>query len=79
MKEVARRIDPGAEVYLFGSVAEGTHTLSSDIDVLVVTTAEPAELLKELWLAGVGDPFEVHVQPHRMLKLYARRSRLIRV
>ena len=66
-------------MYLFGSVAEGDYTLSSDIDVLVITTAEPADLLKELWLAGVKEPFEVHVQPPSMLELYARRGRLIRV
>lgn len=27
----------GAEVYLFGSYAEGTHTLESDVDVVVVS------------------------------------------
>ena len=34
IEEVAREFDPGAEVYLFGSVAEGRRTFSSDIDVL---------------------------------------------
>ena len=28
-----------AEVYLFGSYAEGTHTLESDVDIVVVSSA----------------------------------------
>jgi predicted nucleotidyltransferase len=35
--DVVRGLDGDAEVYLFGSVAEGRYLLSSDIDVLVVT------------------------------------------
>ncbi|WP_243676263.1 nucleotidyltransferase domain-containing protein [Vulcanisaeta distributa] len=41
IKEVVRSIDPDAEVYLFGSVAENRYVLSSDIDVLVITNADP--------------------------------------
>jgi len=63
IKEVAREFDPGAEVYLFGSVAEGRHTFSSDIDVLIVTKANPAELLRELWRAGVKDPLRYTSSP----------------
>lgn len=48
IKEVAKSIDPSAEVYLFGSVAEGRHILSSDIDVLIVTTADPGAVLEKL-------------------------------
>lgn len=79
IKEVAKSLDPNAEVYLFGSVAEGRHVLSSDIDVLVVTTADPPVVLERLWRAGIGPPFEVHVRPPEALPLYQKRSRLVRV
>ena len=48
IKSVVRSIDPNAEVYLFGSVAENRHTLSSDIDVLVITNADPGIVLEKL-------------------------------
>ena len=37
VKEVVRRFLPAAEVYLYGSVARGTHGAESDYDFLVVT------------------------------------------
>ena len=37
VKEVITAYDPGAEVYLFGSVVRGDYTAASDIDILVVT------------------------------------------
>ena len=79
IKEVAKSLDPEAEVYLFGSVAEGRHVLSSDIDVLVVTAADPPVVLERLWRAGIGPPFEVHVRPPDVLPLYQRRGKLIRI
>lgn len=60
---MAKSIDPNAEVYLFGSVAEGRHLLSSDIDVLAITAADPGLVLERLWRAGIGDPFKIHVSP----------------
>ena len=77
--EVVKRLDPSSEVYLFGSVAEGRYLLSSDIDVLVVTDASPGKVLAELWLAGIGDPFEVHVVTKDAVEVYGRRSKLVRV
>ncbi len=71
-------MDPSAEVFLFGSVAEGRHTYSSDIDVLVVTNLEPARVHFELWEAGIREPFEIHVQPKEMVPLYRRRARLVK-
>ena len=60
MKTV-KELDKDAELYLFGSVAEGKHLLSSDIDILVVTDLPPAEVLSALWNQGIKDPFEIHV------------------
>ena len=76
---VVKQLDPEAEVYLFGSVAEGRYNLSSDIDVLVVTEEEPPRVIAELVRRGVGDPFEIHVVRQRYVKAYAERSRLVRV
>jgi len=77
--DVVKRLDPSSEVYLFGSVAEGRYLLSSDIDVLVVTDASPGKVLAELWLASMGDPFEVHVVTKDAVEVYRRRSKLVRV
>jgi len=74
-----REIDPRAEAYLFGSVAEGKHLLSSDIDILVVSDKDPALILAELWRHGFKDPFEIHVVTRSMLEAYRRRARLIRI
>jgi hypothetical protein len=71
--------DPCAEVYLFGSVAEGHYTYSSDIDVLIVTDRGVEEVLPRLWEAGIRDPFEIHVRPRSMLEQYRRRDKLIRI
>ena len=76
---VVKQLDPEAEVYLFGSVAEGRYNLSSDIDVLVVTEEEPPRVIAELVKRGVGDPFEIHVVRQRYVQTYAERSRLVRV
>ena len=47
-KRVVYGLDPEAEVYLFGSVAEGRSNLSSDIHVLIVTKMDPAKVHLEL-------------------------------
>jgi predicted nucleotidyltransferase len=79
IKEKMLEIDPCAEVYLFGSVAEGRYTYSSDIDVLIVTDKSVEEVLPRLWEAGVSDPFEIHVRSRSMLEQYRRRGKLIRI
>jgi predicted nucleotidyltransferase len=45
VKEQVLKLFPGAEVYLFGSVARGRYTAASDIDVLVVTDVSDWELV----------------------------------
>ncbi|MDH5815187.1 MAG: nucleotidyltransferase domain-containing protein [Candidatus Nezhaarchaeales archaeon] len=77
--ETVKELDENAEVYLFGSVVEGTYTLSSDIDILVVTDQPPEEVLVKLWERGIKDPFEVHVIRREMLELYKWRSKLVKV
>ena len=79
LASVVEQIVDKAEIYLFGSVAEGRHLLSSDIDVLVVTDKPPAEVLKKLWEAGIKDPFEIHVATKEHLKLYKAKAKLTRI
>ncbi|RLF38377.1 MAG: nucleotidyltransferase domain-containing protein [Thermoplasmata archaeon] len=77
--DTVRRIDENAEAYLFGSVAEERHVLSSDIDILVVTERPPGKVLATLWERGIKEPFEVHVVSREKLKIYARRAKLLRI
>ena len=77
--EIVSILDEKAEVYLFGSVAEGRHLPSSDVDVLVVTDLPPGKVLAELWEKGIRDPFEIHVVTRKMLETYRRRATLIKV
>jgi len=77
--ETVKELDEDAEVYLFGSVAEGRHLLSSDVDVLVVTDLSPGDVLAALWKRGIDDPFEVHVVKRDALETYKARSRLIKI
>ncbi len=77
--EAVKELDEDAEVYLFGSVAEGRHLLSSDVDVLVVTDLSPGEVLAALWERGIKDPFEVHVVNREALEIYKAKSKLVKV
>ncbi|MBD3205732.1 nucleotidyltransferase domain-containing protein [Candidatus Bathyarchaeota archaeon] len=79
IKETLMSLDKDAEIYLFGSVAENTHNLSSDIDVLVITSLEPARVHLVLWEEGIREPFEIHVQPPEKLKHYTERAILRKV
>ena len=77
--ETVKRLDPNAEAYLFGSVAEGKSLVSSDIDVLVVTSLKPETVISELWRKGIEDPFEIHVVSPEQLQLYKSRAKLMKI
>lgn len=77
--QVAKKLDPEAEVYLFGSTAEGRQLLSSDIDILIVTSQPPGKVLAELWKHSIKDPFEVHVATKKQLEIYKKRAKLIKI
>jgi len=79
IKEIVSKIDPKAEVYIFGSAANNKHTYSSDIDTLIITVAQPARVHVELWKAGIKEPFEIHVQPPERADLYRRRAKLVKM
>ena len=61
IKNVARRLDPKAKTYLFGSARTDEHNYSSDIDILLITKISPAMVYSEMWKAGITEPFELHV------------------
>ncbi len=67
MKSAAKHILGEVRVYLFGSIAEGRDTPSSDIDVMVVSSRIPetagerarvvARMLEDI---GLEAPLEIH-------------------
>jgi hypothetical protein len=79
IKETVHKLDPDAEIYLFGSVAEKQHNYSSDIDVLIVTKLLPANVHAELWKAGIKEPFEIHVHTSQEAVLYRSKAKLVKV
>lgn len=79
IKDAVGKLDPKAEVYVFGSVAEKNYNYSSDIDVLIITRVHPADVHMELWKAGIKDPFETHVQTPEKIIFYKTRAKLVKV
>jgi predicted nucleotidyltransferase len=79
IKKTIHKLDPKAEVFIFGSVAEGRYNYSSDIDILIVTGVNPANVHYELWRAGIRDPFEIHVQTPEKAVFYEKRAKLVKV
>lgn len=74
VKEVVRRIDPEAEVYVFGSVVKGRYTAASDIDVLIVTkkVGYRYRMMVEVY-RKVKAPVELHVTTPEKLSSWYRR------
>lgn len=79
IKQVVKELDENGEVYLFGSVAEGEYTLSSDIDVLIITEKDPFQMRVELWRAGITEPFELHIYAPQQAEQLKRRAKLRRI
>ena len=79
LKEAVLKVDPKAGVYLFGSVADGTHTYSSDIDILVITREKRLKILSKIVEEGFVDPFEIHVRKPEEAAWYKRMVRLVRI
>lgn len=79
IKSTVHKLDPEAEVYMFGSVVTKRHSYSSDIDILVITKLYPAEVYSELWRAGIRDPFEIHARSPEEAAFYRARTKLARV
>ena len=83
---VARRLYPDARVYPIGSVAEGTFTATSDLDILMVLPRDPAprerlEAKKRIMLAAFDEglplhyPIDLHIVGPRGFERYKRYAR----
>ena len=79
IKEIAHKLDPKAEIFIFGSVVEKRYNYSSDIDILIITRLHPAVIHSELWRAGIKEPFEIHVHPPEEALYYKMRVKLMKV
>lgn len=79
IKEVVEKLDPDADIYMFGSVVEGKNNFSSDVDILIITKLYPAKIHSELWKAGIKEPFEIHVQTPDKIALYGARAKLVKI
>jgi len=74
VKEVVKRVDPGAEVYVFGSVVRGRYTGASDIDILVVTNNidRKYSIVVEAYRSTEA-PIELHVVTHEQFEKWYKR------
>ena len=73
------KIDPQAEIYLFGSVAENRYNYSSDIDVLVVSEADKLRVLEVLAEGDFLKVFETHVRRAKDAGGYKRMTKLVKI
>lgn len=74
VKEIVKRFDPEAEVYVFGSVVRGEYTGASDIDIMVVTERLDIkyDIMVEVY-REVEAPVELHVVSRRQLERWYKR------
>jgi len=79
LKETALKVDPEAKIYLFGSVAEGKHTYSSDVDVLIITERDRLEMFRALLAEEFIKFFEIHVRNPKEAWWYRRMTKLVEV
>jgi len=77
IKEIAIRMLGSCEIYIVGSYARGEHTLSSDLDILIVSDAIPERYSFEWYVSMVrkltDDPrVNIHLlNPKRLQELEA--------
>lgn len=62
VRDIIRKIDPDARVYVFGSLVRGKFTASSDIDLIVVTekVERKYEMMVRVYKASEA-PIKLHV------------------
>ncbi|MEB3859901.1 MAG: nucleotidyltransferase domain-containing protein [Desulfurococcales archaeon] len=74
VKEVIRSLDPGAEVYVFGSTVTGKYTGASDIDILVITEKieRKYEMMARAYKA-TDAPIELHIVTRKHFERWYRR------
>jgi len=70
IKETIKSMDGNGKLFLFGSTARGENILTSDIDVLILTSLNPSLVIATLRQAGFDDPFEFHVMNYNQFETY---------
>jgi predicted nucleotidyltransferase len=79
IKKTVHALDQKSEAYVFGSASQKEHNYSSDIDILIITKLRPANVLSELWKAGIKEPFEIHVHSPEKADFFKKRTKLVRI
>lgn len=74
VKNIIKNVDPGAKVYVFGSVVKGTYTGASDIDILVITenVHKKHEIMVEVY-SRTEAPVELHIVTPRVFERWYKR------
>lgn len=74
VKEIIKKIDQDAKIYVFGSVVRGKYTASSDIDILVITNnIDKKYQMKVSAYKEIEASIEIHVTtPEKFDKWYKR-------
>ena len=84
VKEVIHRIDPSAEIYVFGSIVTGKYTGASDIDVLVITNNidKKYDIMVEVY-RETDAPVELHIvtrdQYRRWYSRFLEKDKLVKI
>ncbi len=62
VKEIVKKFDPHAKVYIFGSVVKGRYTGASDIDILIITNRKDLKyrMMVEVY-RYIEAPVELHI------------------
>ncbi len=84
VKELVKKIDPSAEVYVFGSIVTGKYTGASDIDVLVITKNidKKYDIIVNVY-KEVDAPIELHIiteeQYRRWYSRFIEKDRIVKI
>ena len=68
VKEIVKKFDSRARVFVFGSVVRGKFTATSDIDILVITEKIDMkyEIMTEVY-KSIDAPIELHIITQKQL------------
>lgn len=74
VKNIVKKIDVNAEVYVFGSVVRGKYTGASDIDIMIVTDKINLkyEIMTKVYKA-VDAPIQLHIVTKDQLENWYKR------
>jgi len=79
LKEIVLKVDPEAEIYVFGSVSERKQNYSSDVDVLIVTEKDRLKMLEEIAREEFAKIFEIHVRKPGETRWYRMMTNLAKI